>query len=145
MADIMELMRMPEQAQRLRDYQPQPDPVAEQVKQLELQKLQLENMVLQATIQDKTARANENTIDADLKRNKAAVEAAKARKLNSDADMTDLKFVKEDEGFAHLQNVELADLKHAQELEKGAAKHRANIEQLLVQQRAGDRQLGVVR
>jgi len=145
MADIMELMRMPEQAKRLREYQPQPDPVAEELKKLELRKLQLENAVLEATVHDKNARANENTIDAELKRNKAAVEAARARKLTSEADMTDLKFVKEDEGYTHLEKVELADLKHAQQLEADAAKHRANIEQLLVQQQAGDRQLGVVR
>jgi hypothetical protein len=145
MADIMELMRMPDQAKRLREYQPQPDPVAEELKRLELEKLKLENAVLAATIGDKQARAQENTIDAELKRNKAAVEAAKARKLTSEADMTDLKFIKEDEGFSHLEKVELEDLKHAQQLEKDAAKHRANIEQLLVQQRAGDQQLGVIR
>jgi hypothetical protein len=145
MADIMELMRMPDQAERVRAYKPQADPIAEEMKQLELIKLKLENAVLEATIKDKYARADENTIDAELKKNKAAVEAAKARKLTSEADMTDLKFVKEDEGFSHLEQVELADLKHAQELEKDAAKHRANIEQLLVQQRAGDRQLGVMR
>ena len=144
MADIMELMRMPDQAKNLRDYKPEPDPIAEQVKQLELQKLQLENAVLQATIEDKRARAQENTIDAQLKQNKALVEAAKARKLTSEADMTDLKYIKEDEGFSHLEKVELEDLKHAQQMEKDIIKYRANIEQLLVQQRAGDKQLGVV-
>lgn len=145
MADIMELMRMPEQSKRLREYEPQPDPVAEEIKKLELQKLQLENAVLEATVKDKNARAQENTIDAELKRNKSAVEAAKARKLTSEADVTDLKFIKEDEGFGHLEQVELDDLKHAREMEKDAAMHRANIEQLLIQQRAGDRQLGVIR
>ena len=99
MADIYELSRMPEQAKKMREYQPQPDPMAEQAKQLELQKLMLENEVLKATIEDKLARANENEIDAQLKMNKAAVEAAKARKLGSEADMKDLEFIDRDNGF----------------------------------------------
>lgn len=144
MADIMELMRMPEQAKRLRDYQPQPDPMEEQLKQLQLQKLMLENKKLQADIADKMARANENTIDAELKKNKAAVEAAKARKLVSEADMTDLKFLKEDEGYSHLERIELEDQKHSQRLETTYAKHKANLEQLLLQKAAGDSNLGVL-
>lgn len=144
MADIMELMRMPDQAKRIREYQPQPDPMQEQLKQLELQRLMLENQKLEADIADKMARANENTIDAELKKNKAAVEAAKARKLTSEADMTDLKFIKEDEGFSHLEKVELEDLKHAQRMQQEEAKRQANLEQMIVQQQAGDKNIGVM-
>lgn len=144
MADIMELMRMPDQAKRIRDYQPKPDPVQEQLKQLELQRLVLENQKLEAEIADKMARANENTIDAELKKNKAAVEAAKARKLTSEADMTDLKFIKEDEGYAHMERMELEDQKHAQRMQTEEAKRRANLEQMYLQQRAGDKNIGVM-
>lgn len=144
MADIMELMRMPDQAKRIRDYQPKPDPVQEQLKQLELQRLILENQKLEAEIADKMARANENTIDAELKKNKAAVEAAKARKLTSEADMTDLKFIKEDEGYGHMERMELENQKHAQRMQTEEAKRRANLEQMYLQQRAGDKNIGVM-
>jgi len=144
MADIMELMRMPDQAKRMREYEPQPDPMQEKLKELELERLQLENLKIRADIEDKKARAAENTIDAELKSNKAMVEAAKARKLNSDADMTDLKFIKEDEGFGHAEKLEMEDLKHAQRMQQEAIKHAANLEQMLVQQRAGDRNIGVM-
>ena len=145
MADILELMRMPDKAKRLREYKPQPDPIQEKLKELELQRLELENQKLIADIADKQARAGENTVDAELKRNKAAVEAAKARKLISEADFTDLKFLKEDEGYAHLERVELEDLKHAQAMEKELAKHIANLEQILAQKEAGDTNIGVMR
>lgn len=145
MADIMELMRMPEQAKRIREYQPQPDPLQEKLKELELERVTLENEKTKAEIADKYARAKENTIDAQLKTNKAAVEAAKARKLNSDADMTDLKFVKEDEGFGHAEQMEVEDLKHARKMEEEAIKHRANIEQMLFQRRSGDTNIGTVQ
>ena len=144
MSDIMDLMRMPDQAKRIREYQPQPDPVQQQLRELELQRLMLENEKLKADIQDKIARANENTIDAELKKNRAAVEAAKARKLTSEADMTDLKFIKEDEGFSHLEKVEMEDLKHAQKMEMENAKYRANLEQMIMQRNAGDDNIGVL-
>lgn len=99
LADIVRLNRMPDLEKQLREFQPQPDPAEEQIKQMQLQKLALENQKLQAEIQDLMARAGENQIDAQLKLNKARVEEAKARKLMSDADMQDLKFLKEDNEY----------------------------------------------
>lgn len=97
MAQIMELMRMPDQAKKLREYQPQPDPVQQQIQQMELQKIALENQKLQAEIQDLMARAGENQIDGEVKRAKMQVELAKARKLSSEADKSDLDFIRADE------------------------------------------------
>lgn len=99
MADIYELSRMPEEAKRIRDYKPEPDPLQVQLQQLELQKLQMEIEKLKADVADKYARADENRIDAELKQNKAAVEAAKARKLGSEADRIDQDFIMKDEGY----------------------------------------------
>jgi hypothetical protein len=143
MASIMELMRMPEEAKKMRDYQPQPDPLEEEIKKLQFENLKLENEKLKADIADKYARAKENGIDAQLKANKAAVEAAKARKLNSDTDMIDLKYLREDEGFSHREKLELERFKHQQAIEQDIVKHRNNIEQMLVQKAAGDKNIGV--
>jgi hypothetical protein len=143
MADIMELMRMPDQAKRMREYKPQADPMEQKMKELQMENLVLENESLKALVKDRHARAGENIVDAELKRNKAAVEAAKARQINSSTDMSDLQFVKEDEGFAHMEKVELEDLKHAQRLEKDAIDHRANLEQMYAQYLTGDKNIGV--
>jgi len=144
MADIMDLMRMPEQAKRIREYQPQVDPAEEQMKKLQMENLMLENESLKALVKDRNARAGENLIDADLKRAKAAVENAKVRRMNSDADMADLNFVKEDEGFSHLESVELADIKHRQQMELAEANHKANLMQMFAQYKAGDTNIGVL-
>lgn len=145
MAEIMELMRMPEQAKRMREYQPQPDPVQEQLKQLELQRLVLENEKLKADIADKYARAGENEIDAQLKTAKAQVEQAKARKFSTDADMADLKFLLTDEGIDQHQRMEMEQFKHKQRMDLEGLKQRANLEQMMVQAQMGDRNLGVTR
>jgi len=98
MAQIMELMRMPDQAKKIREYQPQPDPMQQQLAQLQMLKLQKEIEKMDADIADKYARAGENEVDRELKLRKAQVEAAKARKLGSEADKMDLDFLMKDEG-----------------------------------------------
>lgn len=99
MAEIARLSRMPDLEQKILAHQPQPDPMAEQMKQLEMMKQQLEIELMKAEIRDKNARAGENEIDAQVKLAKAKVEEAKARKLNSDSDMTDLDFLMKNEGI----------------------------------------------
>ena len=99
LSEIVKLGRMPELEKALREYKPQPDPTQEQIKQLEIQKLQLENSKLMAEIQDLSARAGENEVDMKLKEYKAQVEAAKARALHSKADLDDLAMLMKDEGY----------------------------------------------
>ena len=98
MAQILELMRMPEQAEKLRNYQPQPDPIQQQLQQMQMQQMQLEMEKLKAEIADKYARAGENEVDKMVKQAKAQVEMAKARKLGSEADGMDLDFLMKNEG-----------------------------------------------
>ena len=114
MAQILELMRMPDQAKVLREYQPQPDPMQEQLQQLQLMKLQLENLKLQSEIERNQARAAEDTIDMELKQRKAEVEAAKARTLHSKADLDDLKFVDLESGFS--KEVEMENRRYENEM-----------------------------
>ena len=101
MADIYELSRMPDKAKLIREYQPEPDPMQQQIQALQLENMQLENAKLKADIADKYARAKENEIDARLKTAKAGFEEAKTRKLHSDADVVDLNFLKADQGIGH--------------------------------------------
>lgn len=136
LSDIARLSRMPELEKNIKEYKPQPDPAQEQAKQLEMQKLTLENQKLQAEIEDLMARAGENQIDAQLKINKAKVEAAKARKLESDADLGDIKFLKEDNEYDRLVDNEKFERERQKELEM-----------MLMQSRLGgpNEQIGVGR
>lgn len=99
MAKFANLSRMPDLEQMIKEYKPQPDPAQEQLKQMELQRMQMEIEKLKADIADKYARAGENEVDMEVKRAKAQVEAAKARKLGSEADNMDLDFLMKDEGY----------------------------------------------
>ena len=57
LADIARLKRMPDLAKRIENYKPQPDPMAEQLKQLELLKMQKEIEELDSKIQLNMAKA----------------------------------------------------------------------------------------
>lgn len=130
MAEIARLSRMPELEKRIKEYQPQPDPMAQQMQQMEMQRMMAEIEKLKADIADKYARAGENEIDRLVKLNKAKVEEAKARKLNSDADMTDLDFLMKDTGAdeeskqrQHARDMEMQDNKRLHDLDKIALQY----------------------
>lgn len=66
LSEIAELKRMPELAHKLATWKPQPDPVAEQMKQLQLQAQQLENQKTQSEIELNQAKAAESAANKDL-------------------------------------------------------------------------------
>lgn len=134
MANILDLMRMPEQAKEMRSYQPQQDPMEEQMRQLQLQNLQLENAKLQSEISKNTSASQENEVDQRLKLAKAMVEENKARKLGSEADKLDLSFLKEDNNIDHMNKMELEELKY-----------KLNLAQMQLQHQYGDTNIGVRR
>ncbi|QEP29874.1 portal protein [Sinorhizobium phage ort11] len=98
LAEIADLKRMPELAHRIRAYQPQPDPLVQQAKQLEIQKLQLEIEEL---------------------RSKVALNNAKAKEADASADQKNLDFVETETGTKHARELEKqqAQSKGNQELE----------------------------
>ena len=86
LAEIAELKRMPTLAQDLRTYQPQPDPVEEKKKELEVAKLEAEIAKLQS---------------------EAAENMAQAAKYKADADLSELEFVEQETGTNHARQKDL--------------------------------------
>ena len=105
-AEIYKLQKMPDLAQKVLSYQPQPDPVSEQIRQLDLERLSLENQKLRAEIEERHSRAIENQVDVELKQAKTQNELAKASKTNSEKDMADLAFVRKDLGIDKQERIE---------------------------------------
>lgn len=99
MADICDLYRRPELAKKIREYAPEPDPMAQQMQQLQIQ-------MLQAQVANETAKAGENEIDQGLKAAKIETEKAKARNISSIADKTDLDYLQQYSGVKEQRNRE---------------------------------------
>lgn len=84
LSEIAELKRMPELAEELRNYQPQPDPMAEKMKELQLEEQELKNEELRSQIE---------------------LNRARAKKEESIADLTDLDYVEQETGTKHARDM----------------------------------------
>ena len=85
LAEIAELKRMPELAKKLKSWQPQPDPIAQEIKQLELEKLKME---------------------VEEMRTKAMLNQAKAEQAMAEKDAQDLDFIERESGVSHAREIE---------------------------------------
>ena len=121
LADIAKLRKMPDLAKRIQEYQPQPDPMAQQ-------KAQLEVALLQAQVANETAKGKENEVDVALKTAKTQTEQAKARSMHSGSDLTDLDFVDKESGTRDIREMDIDSRKHAQAMESKERDRRANLE-----------------
>lgn len=99
LSDIARLRKMPELAKRIEQYEPQPDPIAQQ-------KAQLEVALLQAQIAELQSRAMENQAQAMLDQAKAGTEQVKAGNVQADTDLKNLNFVEQESGVTQARNLQ---------------------------------------
>jgi len=92
LVEIAELRKMPVLAKSIRDFEPQPDPLAQAKTQAEIEYLQAN------TVKDITA-GDKNKADEILKIAKAQEAGAKGRKINSEADLDDLNYLEQSSGL----------------------------------------------
>ena len=97
---IAQLRKMPDLANEFRNYQPEPDPMAQEMHQLEMQKMQAEIAQMQS-------QAQENQAEAQLDMAKANTEVAKARQMGAQSDQADLDFVEQESGVKQEREKEL--------------------------------------
>lgn len=134
LGNIFELLRMPAEAEALRQFEPQPDPIQEELARLQVENLQNENLKLAAQIEESRARAAEAQYDMKLKQARAEHELARARKIGSETDLKDLEFILKDE--------DIEGKRRAYELEQ---KRLHDLDVLAFQAQRGDRNIGVPR
>jgi hypothetical protein len=104
LSDIARLRKMPDLSKQIKEYQPQPNPMAEQKAQLEMQ-------LLQAQIANEQAKAMENTVDVEFKKARTQTELSKSRNIDSKSDLEDLNFVEQESGVGrqHEENMKKVD------------------------------------
>lgn len=122
LADIARLRKMPDLAKQIEEYQPQPDPIEQRIRELELAKLEAEVMELQA-------KAMKLQADAQLADAKIGTEGAKTANLNSDTDQKNLDFVEQESG-----------VKQERELQKQGEQARAQLQLKVVDNHMKERQ-----
>ena len=145
LAQIARLSRQPELEKDIEAFKPQPDPMAEQMKQLEMAKLQAEVQYLQARAFAAQASAGEDDADKAEKLAQAELKRAQARKLMSEADNLDLKYIADDRQVKHQEDLDKEQLKHQQKLELEDMKRLARLDEMAFQMKYGSKneQIGV--
>ena len=110
LSEIARLKKMPELAFKIENYKPQPDPMQQQLQQLEIAKLQAEIAKLQAEAQEAMAKSQ-------VQGAKVGVEQARAQVLQGDADLKTQKFVQDQTGESHIRELEKQDLANQGQLD----------------------------
>lgn len=145
-AEICDLKRMPELAERLRTWQPDPEQVQFQkmMQQLQLQNLQLQNQKLQSEILENQANAQKLGADAQSKGIDAQTKAIEARatlpsqiqKVKADADLAVAQ--------AHKTNLEAQAIALDTQMEVDGTKHLRDLHKMQAQAR-GNQDLEIVK
>jgi len=86
LAEIATLKRMPALAEKIMQFKPEPDPLDQKMKELEIAKLEAEIEEI---------------------RSKSMVNQSKARTEGSSADLKDLEFVEKESGTEHMRNLDV--------------------------------------
>ena len=107
--EIAMLRKMPALAKRIKEYQPQPDPMAQEMHQLEME-------MKKAQIANEQAKAAENQVDVQLK-------MAKTRNLESKSDSEDLAFLERESGADVDKELEKKDFDRRSQLDLKAAEN----------------------
>lgn len=103
LSEIATLRKMPELAHKIINYKPQPDPMQQQLQELEMQKLQAEIALLQAEAQESMAKSQ-------VQQAKVGTEQAKAESLQGDVTNKALDFLERDSGVKHQHDLEKQQL-----------------------------------
>lgn len=99
LGEIARLRKMPDLQHKIMTFQPQPDPM-----QQEMQQLQIE--LLKAQIQLTMSQASEAGTKGDLNATKVGVEQARGNQIQSQADKNNLDFLQTQNGVKHQQEME---------------------------------------
>ena len=126
LADIARLRRMPELAYRLESYKPEPDPMQQQLQELQMAKLQAEVAYLNAQAQEASAKSQVQGM-------KVNVEQARAESLQGDADLKAQNFVDKQTGVAHQRDLDKKLLDTDAQLSTQQLKNEGSLEKQIAQ------------
>ncbi len=121
LAKIVGLQKLPDVEKEVRELEPpKPDPMQQQMMQLEMQEKMKKIQKLDAEIAAIYSGAREDDADRFEKISQAQYKLAQTRKLNSESDKLDLEFLRVDEGMDHKEKLELEEHKRLADLDRMA-------------------------
>ena len=126
LSQIADLGKMPDLAKQIKEFQPQPDPMQQQMQELEMAYKQAEIELLKS-------QAQENLAKSQVQGAKVEVEQARAQSLQGDADNKSLDFMQKDAGITHQQELNKQAMVNQGALEQLQVKNEGTKEQVYAQ------------
>lgn len=123
MADIAKLKNLPDLEQFCRSYQPQPDPLAEKMKELEIAKLEAEIAETQARTAEMQAKAQVHLAEINVRH-------ARADNTQSQTDKNNISTYKDANGVTQEEKLELEEAKARAKARDDLRKHDLNSQTL---------------
>lgn len=120
LSDIARLRKMPELAKKIEMFQPQPDPVQQQLQQLQI-------ALLQAQIATEQAKAASLGATAVLHTAKAGTEQVKAEHVKSDTDLKNLEYVEQESGVHQARELEKTSVQHQSAAQLAIMQHNLDV------------------
>jgi hypothetical protein len=120
LSDIARLRKMPELAKKIEMFQPQPDPVQQQLQQLQI-------ALLQAQIATEQAKAASLGATAVLHTAKAGTEQVKAEHVKSDTDLKNLEYVEQESGVHQARELEKSTVQHQSAAQLAIIQHNLDV------------------
>jgi hypothetical protein len=145
MIKIARLSRMPDLEKELKEYQPQPDPLEQKAKELQLAKLEAEIEAVKAKTREDLGDEAEKIAQARYKEAQTRKMLVEAEKIASEKDKLDLEFVLKDEQIDAKTKLELEEAKHKLELQKKEYERLANLAAMQYQVEHNDTNIGVLK
>ena len=139
LAKFFELRKLPDISKIMENYKPAPDPIAEEMKLLELERQK-------ALVRDENAQADLRTAQAQLQMAKIQTELALARQMGSNADQADLDFIEQESGVKQARDLEKqgaqaraqTEMSIANKQMEGSAKDKEFVQKMILQQQKAD-------
>ena len=110
LSEIARLRQMPDLAKKIIEFKPEPDPMQQQMQELEMQKLQAEIALLQAEAAEAGAKSQ-------VQQTKVGVEQARAQSLAADAQTKGVKLENDMTGENHRRQLEVEQQRGLNELD----------------------------
>lgn len=130
LAKMARLDKMPDLAHEIESFQPTPDPMAQQMQQLQMQLLQAQINLTNAQAQEAGTKGNLNTV-------KQGTEQARAGQMQSVTDRNNLDFLQKQNGVQHQQALEMEQAKGDTALAQQALKQQGTLDQIKFQHNSG--------
>ena len=135
---MAKLWKMPDLADAVQNYQPQPDPSAIKLQELAIKEAELKNAILLKELEDYDSKIYErlsrtesnSTVEAEAQKAKTDKDVAAAGKLRAETDKIDQEYLQDQDGVSHDREIQKINAKSKGDVVKQTVANQAKLDSI---------------